>query len=93
VLRLSLAEASAQTPAVLLGLQRTIQKEHEARLNIAAEARTLRAEQDWQEIGQAITLPYLFPPSLAEALKVRCRYYLLMHHQRPCRSWRQWLAS
>jgi hypothetical protein len=74
VLRLSLADASGQTPAALLDLQRTIQKEHETRLNIAAESRSLREEQDWQEIGQAITLPYLFPPSLAEALQVRCRY-------------------
>jgi hypothetical protein len=74
VLRLRLAGASDQNPAALVNLLRTIQQEHEARSAIAAEARTLRAEQDRQEIGQAITLDYLFPPSLAEALQTRCRY-------------------
>jgi hypothetical protein len=74
VLRLRLASASEQNPAALVGLQRTIEQEHEARSAISAEARTLRAEQDRQEIGQALTLQYLFPPSLAEALQSRCRY-------------------
>jgi hypothetical protein len=74
VLRLRLATASQRPASELLGLQLAIEQEHEARSAIAAEARTLRAEQDRQEIGQAITLDYLFPPSLAEALRTRCRY-------------------
>jgi hypothetical protein len=74
VLRLRLAGASDQNPAALVNLLRAIEQEHEARSAIAAEARTLRAEQDRHEIGQAITLDYLFPPSLAEALQTRCRY-------------------
>jgi hypothetical protein len=74
LLRLNLAAASDQSPSALVQLQRTIEAEHEAKLGIAAETRTLRAAQDRQEIAQAITLAYLFPPSLAEALQVRCRY-------------------
>ena len=74
VLRLGLAGASDQNPAALVGLLRSIEQEHEARSAIAAEARTLRAEADRQEISQALTLDYLFPPSMAEALRVRCRY-------------------
>jgi hypothetical protein len=74
VLRLHLASASEQNPAALTGLLRTIEQEQEAHSAIATEARTLRAEQDRQEIGQALTLQYLFPRSLAEALQTRCRY-------------------
>jgi hypothetical protein len=74
VLRLRLATASQRPASELVRLQLAIEQEHEARMSIAAEARTLRAEADRQEIGQVITLQYLFPPSLAEALRIRCRY-------------------
>ncbi len=73
VMRLNLAADSDLSPPALLQLQRTIEAEHQAKLGIAAEIITLRAEQDRQEIGQSLTLDYLFPPSLAEALRVRCR--------------------
>jgi len=73
VMRLNLAADSDLSPSALLQLQRTIEAEHQAKLGIAAEIITLRAEQDRQEIGQSLTLDYLFPPSLAEALRVRCR--------------------
>ena len=74
VLRIELASASDLNPAALAGLLRTVEQEQETRMAVTSEARTLRAEQDRQEIGQAITLAYLFPPSLAEALQTRCRY-------------------
>jgi hypothetical protein len=74
LLRLNLAAASDQSPSALVQLQRTIEAEYETKLGIAAETRTLRAAQDRQEIGQALTLAYLFPLSLAEALQTRCRY-------------------
>jgi len=70
---LALADAGGQSPASLKGLLRAIEEEHEARLGIAAETHNLLTEADRQELGQGITLDYLFGDRLAEALGVVCR--------------------
>ena len=73
-LRLELAAASDLNPASLVGLVRSIEQEHEAGHAIAAEVQTLREATEQREVAAGLTLEYLLPPSLAQALRVRTRW-------------------
>jgi len=73
-LRLELAAASDHNPASLVGLQRSIEQEHEAGHAIAAEVRTLQEAHEQRAVAAGLTLEYLLPPSLAQALRVRTRW-------------------
>jgi hypothetical protein len=72
-LRLQLATDADLNPASLRDLLRTIEQEHDAAQAIAAEVATIRKAADRRDWGQAITLDWLCPPSLAQALRIRCR--------------------
>jgi hypothetical protein len=72
-LRIELAEASGINHAALRDLLRSIEQEQEADQSIAAEVASLRAEADRKGIAQEITLERLLPPSIAHALRIRCR--------------------
>jgi hypothetical protein len=73
VLKIELAMASDMNPAALGGLLRSIAKEHEAAQSIAVETRGLRDAADWKDVGAAITLEAILPPSIAAALRCRCK--------------------
>lgn len=72
-LRLQLATDADLNPSSLRDLLRTIEQEHDAAQAIAAEVATIRKAADRRDWGQAITLDWLCPPSLAQALRIRCR--------------------
>lgn len=50
-----------------------VEQQHANVSTITAEAATIRAEVDRQDLGQALTLDYLLPAPIASALRVRCR--------------------
>lgn len=72
--RLELAAASDINPAALRDLLRSIEQEQESGHSIAAEVRSLREATEQKAVGAGLTLDYLLPPSLAQALQVRTRW-------------------
>ena len=72
-LRLDLATAADINPAALRDLLRSIQQEHDAAQAIAAEVATIKAAADRRDLAQALSLDWIVPPSLAQALRIRCR--------------------
>lgn len=72
-LRLQLATDADLNPAALRDLLRTIEAEQEAAHSIAAEVASIRKAADRREWSDAITLDWFCPPSLAAALRIRCR--------------------
>jgi len=72
--RLELAAASDINPAALRDLLRSIEQEQEASHSIAAEVRSLREATEQKAVAAGLTLDYLLPPSLAQALQVRTRW-------------------
>ena len=70
-LRIELAAASELQPHALRDLVIAIEREHEAACSIQREAASIRAIADRREIGAVLTLDYLLPPNLAEALRIR----------------------
>ena len=70
---LELADLSDRTAHDLRNLLRTIQAEQDAAQAIAAEVATIKAAQDRRDLSQALTLDWICPPSLAAALRIRCR--------------------
>lgn len=72
-LRLQLATDADLNPAALRDLLRTIEAEHDAAQAIAAEVATIRKAADRRDWGEAITLDWILPASLAQALRIRCR--------------------
>ena len=72
-LRLQLAADADLNPAALRDLLRTIEAEQDARQAIAAEVATIRKAADRRDWGEAITLDWILPASLAQALRIRCR--------------------
>jgi hypothetical protein len=50
-----------------------VEQQHANVSTITAEAATIRAEADRQDLGQALTLDYLLPAPIAKALRIRCR--------------------
>lgn len=72
-LRIELADASGISHAALRDLLRSIEQEEEADHSIAVEVANIRAEADRKGIGQAITLEAILPPSVASALRIRCK--------------------
>ncbi len=73
-LRLDLAGQADIPAASLLGLVRSIEAEHDASLAIAAEVRSIREAGEQREVAAGLTLDYLLPPSLADALRIRTTY-------------------
>ena len=72
-LRLQVATDADLNPVALRDLLRTIEAEHDAAQAIAAEVATIRKAADRKELGQVITLDWILPASLAQALRIRCR--------------------
>lgn len=70
---LELADLSDRSAYDLRNLLRTIQAEQDAAQAIAAEVATIKAAQDRRDLSQALTLDWICPPSLAAALRIRCR--------------------
>ncbi len=70
---LELADRSDRSAYDLRNLLRTIQAEQDAAQAIAAEVATIKAAADRRDLGQALTLDWICPPSLAAALRIRCR--------------------
>lgn len=70
---LSLADQSDRSAYDLRSLLRSIQQENDAAQAIAVEAASIRAAVDRRDLAQALTLDWLCPPSLAAALRIRCR--------------------
>ena len=48
-------------------------RQHQQRESVNAEKASIRAEADRRDIGRALTLDYLLPPPIAEALRVRSK--------------------
>jgi len=72
--RIRLAAASDIQAASLRDLLVSIQREHDAELQVEQEARRLRRGIAGADHGRAITLDHLMPPRLAEALQTRISY-------------------
>ncbi len=72
-LLLELADLSDRSAYDLRNLLRTIEAEQDAAQAIAAELATIKAAQDRCDLSQALTLDWICPPSLAAALRIRCR--------------------
>ncbi|PHX88566.1 MAG: hypothetical protein CK536_00030 [Synechococcus sp. Baikal-G1] len=72
-LLLELADLSDRSAYDLRNLLRTIEAEQDAAQVIAAEVATIKAAQDRCDLSQALTLDWICPPSLAAALRIRCR--------------------
>lgn len=70
---LELADHTDRSAYDLRNLLRTIQAEQDAAQSIAAEVATIKAAADRRDLSQALTLDWLCPPSLAAALRIRCR--------------------
>jgi hypothetical protein len=70
---LELAALADRSAYDLRNLLRTIQAEQDAAQAIAAEVATIKAAQDRRDLSQALTLDWICPPSLAAALRIRCR--------------------
>jgi hypothetical protein len=70
-LRIELAAASELQAIALRDLTIAIQREHEATCSVQQEAASIRASVNRQETGSALTLDYLLPSNLAEALRIR----------------------
>jgi hypothetical protein len=70
---LALADRSDRSAHDLRNLLRTIQAEEDAAQAIAAEVASIKAAQDRHDLSQALTLDWICPPSLAAALRIRCR--------------------
>lgn len=72
--RIRLAAASDIQPASLRDLLVSIQREHDAELQVEQEARRLRRGIAEADHGKTITLDHLMPPRLAAALRTRTSY-------------------
>lgn len=70
---IELAPDADLQPGVLRNLLRTIEAEQDARRAIAAEVAAIKAAADRRDLSQALTLDWICPPSLAAALRIRCR--------------------
>ncbi|MCX5966934.1 MAG: DUF3987 domain-containing protein, partial [Cyanobacteria bacterium] len=70
---LELADLADRSAYDLRNLLRTIEAEQDAAQAIAAEVATIKAAQDRRDLSQALTLDWICPPSLAAALRIRCR--------------------
>lgn len=70
---LELADQTDRSAYDLRNLLRTIQAEHDAAQAIAAEVVTIKAAADRRDLSEALTLDWICPPSLASALRIRCR--------------------
>jgi hypothetical protein len=70
---LELAVLADRSAYDLRNLLRTIQAEQDAAQAIAAEVATIKAAQDRRDLSLALTLDWILPPSLAAALRIRCR--------------------
>lgn len=68
-----LAQESGHPATTIREILRAIEKEVAAATSIKAEALSIRAEADRREVGQSLTLAALFPPSIADALQIRCQ--------------------
>lgn len=71
-LQLQLAAKSDLNSNDIRQLAIAVEAEASSADGIAAEAATIRAEVDRRDLGSVLTLDYLLPPSMAEALRVRC---------------------
>ncbi|MEA5473252.1 DUF3987 domain-containing protein [Synechococcus sp. CCY9201] len=69
-----LAEANGLPISALRSIWQELEAEQETAHRLEAEAAALAAEADRQEIGRALTLDYLLPASVAEAIETRSRY-------------------
>lgn len=67
-----LARRAELQTATIRDLLKAIEQEEANGAAIKAETLSILAAADRQELGQALTLAALFPPSVAEALRVRC---------------------
>jgi hypothetical protein len=72
--RIDLSIAGDLNPATLRDLLASIEREHEAAERIQHEARRHAIAADRQDIARALTLDYLLPQPLADALRTRTRY-------------------
>lgn len=72
-LRIDLANQSGINAATLRDLARSIQNEHESRLNIERESLAIQATSNHHATGGTIRLTDFLPPSLAQALTIRTR--------------------
>lgn len=69
-----LATAAEQGSINVQRLADAIRAEQRQAAEVHAEAATLAAEADRQEIGQQLTARYLLPPTIAAAIETRARY-------------------
>ena len=69
---IALASASDLNAAGIRALLQTIEQEDANANAIAQEAATLRAEVDRRDLGSVLTLEFLLPHSVAEAMRIRC---------------------
>ena len=71
-LRVELAEASGLHASDIHRLHQAIEQETDAADAMQQEVAAIRAEADRRDLGSVLTLDHFLPPSLAEALRVRC---------------------
>ena len=69
-----LATAAEQSSINVQRLVDAIRSEQRQTAEVHAEAATIAAEADRQEIGRQLTASYLLPPTIAAALETRVRY-------------------
>ena len=69
----SMAAESGQSPQALQRMVEAINHEQQQRESVKAEKASIRAEADRRDIGRALTLDYLLPPEIADALRVRSK--------------------
>ncbi len=70
----SLAQRTKLNPYNLRQMAEALQAEGQGVERVTAEAERLQKRIDQQQAGQALTLGYLFPAPIAEALELRTRY-------------------
>ncbi|MEA5443340.1 DUF3987 domain-containing protein [Cyanobium gracile] len=70
----SLAQRTKLHPLALRKMAEALQAEGQGAERIAAEAERLQKRIDQQQAGQALTLDYLLPAPIAQALELRTRY-------------------
>lgn len=68
-----LARRTGHPVVVIRDLQRNLEQESEIEATVAAETASIRAEQDRRGLGEVLSLEYLLPAPIADALHVRCR--------------------
>ena len=71
-LQIDLAQKSGLSNSAIRQLAATVQQEADTTAGIQQEAAAIRADTDRRDIGTMLTFDYLLPPSIADALRVRC---------------------